>query len=128
MSAEREELGSADGAAFFDTRADVLGAQPDAPSEPPANIDGRKNHEAIQDLQTAREQRRRIVTFTLRTVSGLLIAATVCMGLYMWSQWHAIDSKVVIAYFTSVVVETIGVLYVITRNLFPNGAKNGDEK
>ncbi len=125
MSIEQgDEPGTTLGDGFDETRSDDL----QVTSETVPDIDGAKNKEAIHDLQTAREQRRRIVTFTLRTVSGLLIAATVCMGLYMWSQWHAIDSKVVIAYFTSVVVETIGVLYGITRNLFPNGAKNGDEK
>lgn len=80
----------------------------------------RIDDERLGELRDAREYRKRIVTFTLIIVGGLVMAATAFMGVYMGSQWHKVEASVVIAYFTSVVVESIGILYVISQYLFPN--------
>ncbi|MGO9102117.1 MAG: hypothetical protein ACLP9Y_22755 [Mycobacterium sp.] len=55
----------------------------------------------------------------------LVFAATVSMGVYAGSQWHHIEAQVVIAYFSSIVVESIGILYIISRYLFPNSGPRG---
>ena len=53
-------------------------------------------------------------------------AATAFMIAYVASQWHHIDASVMIAYFTSVVVQSIGILYVITKYLFPQSGPQRD--
>jgi hypothetical protein len=57
-----------------------------------------------------------------------VLAATGFMVAYVCSQWHHIDASVMIAYFTSVVVESIGILYVIAKYLFPRSGprREGD--
>lgn len=73
--------------------------------------------------EDAREFRRHIVWFTLAVVGCLVIAATTVMGVYLGSQWGKVNPSVPVAYFASVVIESIGILYVITQHLFPNTKK-----
>ena len=50
------------------------------------------------------------------------------MGVYVASQWHHIDAKVIIAYFSSIVVQSIGILYIVSRYLFPNSGPVADRR
>ena len=83
------------------------------------SITERIGNQHVKALKRAHKHRGKMVTWTLRTVGGLSIASTGFMGLYIWSQWHHVEAAVIMAYFASVVTETIGILYVIARYLFP---------
>ncbi|WP_205876705.1 hypothetical protein [Mycobacterium camsae] len=56
--------------------------------------------------------------FTLRAVGWLDAFATAFMIAYVWSQWSHIESALIIAHFGSLLVQSIGVLYVIRKYLF----------
>lgn len=82
---------------------------------------------ALAEVEAANNYRKDLVGFTKWTVAGLVVAATVFMGLYIGSQWGEVEASVMVAYFTSIVLEVVGILYVIARYLFPSsgtGHKN----
>lgn len=85
-----------------------------------ASVDRRLADENVRAHKAANNYRRALVKWTLRTVAGLTFAATLFMGCYVCSQWGRLEASVMIAYFASIVTETIGILYVITRYLFPS--------
>lgn len=115
---------------FYTAAASELETTPAGEADPDGrSTQERIDEERIEELRDARGYRKKIVTFTLITVGGLVFAATAFMGVYMGSQWHHVEASVVIAYFTSVVVESIGILYVISQYLFPNsGAHRPDRE
>jgi hypothetical protein len=86
---------------------------------PSRSVADRIDDERLQELTEARRYRRATVKFTLRAVGWLDAFAMAFMIAYVWSQWHHIEAAVIIAYFSSVVVQSIGVLYVISKYLFP---------
>jgi hypothetical protein len=94
-------------------------AETPAPNPPSRSIADRIDDERLKELTEARRYRRATVKFTLRAVGGLDTFATAFMIAYVASQWHHIEPSVIIAYFSSVVVQSIGVLYVISKYLFP---------
>lgn len=112
---------------FINAPEDALANQ--TPPTPPAkSIAERIDDERLEELKEARVYRRRIVWFTLTVVGTLVAAATTFTSLYFWSEWGELDPAVMIAYFTSVVVESIGILYVIASYLFPkDGPKRQGE-
>ncbi|QCW22219.1 hypothetical protein PP485_gp34 [Gordonia phage ThankyouJordi] len=115
----------ADLMAFFDATIDDLDQDDPSDATDDKSIKERMDDERLGELTDARTYRRRIVLFTLIIVGGLVTAATAFMGIYIGSEWHEIKESVIIAYFTSVVVESIGILYVITQYLFPkSGAQH----
>lgn len=99
-----------------------------APSQnpPEKSIAARIDDEKLEELKDARTYRKRIVTFTLVTVGGLVFASTGFMVAYMISQWDEIEAAVMISFFTALVVESIGILYVISRYLFPHSGPHHD--
>lgn len=98
--------------------ADELANTP-TPNTPDKSVNDRIDEERVRELAAARKYREEIVKFTLRTVGALVLVATIFMITYVASQWHHIDASVMIGYFSSVVVQSIGILYVISRYLFP---------
>jgi hypothetical protein len=94
-------------------------AKTPAPNPPSQSVADRIDDERLKELTEARRYRRATVKFTLKAVGWLDAFATAFMIAYVYSQWHHIEASVIIAYFTSVVVESIGVLYVISKYLFP---------
>ena len=94
-------------------------------NEPPVNTPGDKeltdalNQAKIDEHKKAIEYRDKLVGFTRKAVGGLITAATAFMAFYIWSQWNHIEESVIIAYFGSVVLEVVGILYVIAQYLFP---------
>lgn len=83
----------------------------------------RFNEQKLTELADAQNFRRRVVRFTLVVVGWLVVASTGVMITYLVSQWRSISPAVPIAFFASVVVESIGILYVIAQHLFPNDKK-----
>lgn len=116
------ELGTHDGDEFANAPATQLA---EATAESPADkyLSERISAENLRELANKNTHRERLVKWSLRTVGGLTVSATVLMGAYVWAQWGHVEASVMIAYFTSVVTETIGILYVIARYLFPSPAK-----
>lgn len=112
------DLGTEAGEQFDRAPADDLASPVDR--RPDKSVEKRISDEKYRALRAANNYRRALVKWTLRVVGGLTGMATVFMGLYMMSQWDEIQASVMIAYFASVVTETIGVLYVIARYLFPS--------
>lgn len=99
--------------------ADELAKTP-APNPPDKSVDDRIDEERIKELAAARKYRQQIVKFTLRAVGALVFAATSFMIVYVVSQWNHIEASVMIGYFSSVVVQSIGILYVISKYLSPD--------
>ncbi len=112
------ELGTQTGDEFADRQIAELTAF--AASASDESVDKRILEEDVRALQAAHKYRRVMVKWTLRVVGFLTFAATAFMALYIFSQWGNIDPSVMIAYFASIVAETIGILYVIARYLFPS--------
>jgi hypothetical protein len=115
----KEEAGLSLWWSLLNSSVDDLANTP-AQNPPEKSIAERIDDEKLEELKDARNYRKSIVTFTLITVGGLVLAATGFMIAYMVSQWDEIAAGVMIAYFSSVVVESIGILYVISRYLFPH--------
>lgn len=113
------DLGAEDSTLFDTASRDQLTTTSSAGQTSPS-VNERIGNEHVTALKAAHAYRRALVRWTLVTVAGLALAATTFMGLYTWSQWHHVEAAVIIAYFTAVVTETIGILYVIARYLFPS--------
>jgi hypothetical protein len=106
-------------------------AKTPVPNPPSQSVADRIDDERLKELTEARRYRRATVKFTLRAVGWLDAFATTFMIAYVVSQWHHVEAAVIIAYFSSVVVQSIGVLYVISKYLFPQAgafrsARSGD--
>lgn len=80
--------------------------------------------EHIEELKAARKYRQQLVPFTKWCVACVLASAVAVMGLYIGSEWGELAPEVVLGFFGAVVVETIGILYIISTYLFPKGGAN----
>ncbi len=109
------ELGTREGSELVDGRIADL-SNPTASGK---SVEERIGDENVRAHRAAHSYRRALVKWTLRTVGYLAVASTVFMGAYIWFQRGHIEASVMISFFVSVVTETIGVLYVIARYLFP---------
>lgn len=47
-----------------------------------------------------------------------LMASAAIMGFYMWSQWGQISSEVMISWNVAIVVNTVGLAYIVANYLF----------
>lgn len=60
-----------------------------------------------------------------KTIRGALVASLLAsallMGVYAISQWGHIDAKVMMSFNAAVVVNTIGLAYIVAKYLFPEG-------
>lgn len=65
--------------------------------------------------------RRSLFTTIRRALVATLAAAVSVMVLYMISEWGQIDPTVVISFNAAVVVNTIGLAYIVANYLFPKG-------
>lgn len=117
-----DQVAGAGGAGNDPFRASV----DDLKRSPPVRGSGEKSiadqldDERLHAVRAANKYRRTLVEFTLGAVGTLLGMSNVLVIAYFISQWEHIEVSVVIAYFASVVAETIGILYVISKYLFPD--------
>lgn len=123
MSDDELDVGTEDSVQFDNAGRGQLEATPSASRTDPS-VEKRILDENYKAVRAANTYRRALVKWTLRVVGGLTSAATAFMAAYVVSQWGEIEATVMIAYFASVVAETIGVLYVIARYLFPSSGPN----
>ena len=81
----------------------------------------------IEKLKADREEqsnklREKVATKSLKFVTRqLIVTNVVVLGYVIFSFWfdHAVPSNVMVAWMSSTFVEVIGILWVITRSLFP---------
>lgn len=112
------ELGTHDGNEFANSPAAELAGPAEGP--PDNSISQRIDEAHLTELQNKNKHRGEMVKWSLQTVGVLTTAATLLMVAYVVAEWGHIEASVMIAYFTSVVAESIGILYVIARYLFPS--------
>lgn len=78
----------------------------------------------VAQAKLANKQRDHFFKFVVAAVAFSLASSVGLMALYFWSEWHEIDSAVLIAWFSANVVQVIGLAYVIANYLFPSSAKS----
>lgn len=76
---------------------------------------------AREKAQQAHDFRRRLFSTITRVVVCTLFGAACLMGAYVWSQWGELDRIVVISFNAAVVVNTVGLAYIVANYLFPKG-------
>lgn len=83
----------------------------------------------LEAAQQAHEMRESFYRWVIRAVSLTLVASAASMVAYLWSQWGSIAPAVMVAFYSAVVVQVIGLAYIIARYLFaPRGqAANGSQ-
>jgi hypothetical protein len=85
-------------------------------------IDSALRRSDVKAAQQAHRMRKRFYNFVVKAVFGTLAASALTMFLYVISQWGKIDAAVMVAFFSAVVVQVIGLAYIIARYLFaPRG-------
>jgi hypothetical protein len=64
--------------------------------------------------------RKMLAWFAIAAVSVQLIVANLIFGWYLWANgWKDLPSEIMIAWMSATVVEVIGIVVIIARNLFP---------
>lgn len=85
----------------------------------------RATDEQVEALKKKATQTHGFRDSFFRTVKWSLIstlaAAVVIMGLYIVSEWSELESAVLISFNAAVVVNTIGLAYIVANYLFPKG-------
>jgi hypothetical protein len=79
----------------------------------------------LRDRKQNTELRMRLATFAIVVVWVQLVAANIFFGYYLYQALQGtegLDSTVMIAWLSATVVEVIGIVVIVARNLFP-GAK-----
>lgn len=76
----------------------------------------------VAAAKQAHKMRKRFFRFVVRSVVSTLVATGAIMGAYVVSQWGDLDAAVMVAFFSAVVVQVLGLAYIIARYLFaPRG-------
>lgn len=101
-----------------DRLSDELDTAEDFPDD--AVVDAKSEAARRKAAQTHRFRGSLFRTVTWSLV-GTLLAAVGIMGVYLASQWHHVDSAVMISFNAAVVVNTIGLAYIVANYLFPKG-------
>lgn len=115
---------------FLSAASDELDkTEPDNEDPGDVSLADQIDSEHVEELKAARGYRQQLVPFTKWCVAGVLTSAVIVMGLYIGSEWGELAPEVLLGFFAAVVVETIGILYVISTYLFPKGGatrQNGE--
>lgn len=101
--------------------SDALEAPEDSPSD--AEID-HKAESARKKAAQEHEQRDALFKVIARSLVGALFASVAVTFTYSISQWGGIDPLVIIGFNASVVVQVIGLSYIVARHLFPDGRED----
>lgn len=84
----------------------------------------------LDDRKQTRELRETFAQTIKWTLIGILAATTILMLTYMVSaicRGREIEASVMISWFSSMVVQVIGLMYIVANYLFPKG-ENGNGK
>ena len=85
-----------------------------AESDPVGTLDERERRQVLEFRETLFKKVNRLVWVT--TFAGIVL-----MAAYMMVMRGSLDYRVIIAWYSSMALQTIGLLAVIAKNLFPNG-------
>ena len=77
----------------------------------------RRHH--VTHLKERTGQRKSMMKWTLTLATGIIVVSTAAMGIYFGSEWGHIAPAVMVAWFSSVVVEVLGIVYIVASYLFP---------
>jgi hypothetical protein len=65
-----------------------------------------------------------LALFAIIAVSVQILVANLIFGWYMWANgWRNLPSEIMIAWMSATVVEVIGIVVIIARNLFPSSQR-----
>jgi hypothetical protein len=82
----------------------------------------------VMDRDQTLTLRHRIAWFAIWAVTAQLVLADVIFGWYLWvNGGHGIEPEVMIAWLSATVVEVIGIIVIVARNLFPSPSTRRDE-
>lgn len=85
-------------------------------------IDRDLEHADIDQAYQANDLRAKFYKYVVRVVTGTLAVSIVLLALYMVSEWGEIPGPVMIAWFSSTVVQVLGLGFIVARYLFaPRG-------
>ena len=91
-----------------------------------AKIEKKVDNAARKSTQT--HTFRNVLFVSIVSAMGLTIAGSIAVILlYMKSEWEDIDAVVMVGWFSAVVVNTLGLAYIVAKYLFPEGGADSDD-
>lgn len=74
----------------------------------------------LRDMTQTSRLRKQLAVFAIVAVSAQLVVANGYFGFYLWKTQDAgFEPSVMIAWLTATVVEVVGIVVIVARNLFP---------
>lgn len=84
--------------------------------------------ERLAKLKQQGDQRRHFFVWAIVSISGVLVASTVFMSGYLITMGDQVEPSVMIAWFSSALVETLGLGYIIANSLYEASGKSQSTK
>ncbi|WP_344734216.1 hypothetical protein [Nocardioides fonticola] len=88
----------------------------------PADVSDETVDAKVKMAQQREEQahgfRQRFFNTVTRTLWVALSSSVVLLALYMISEWHEVSPTVMVAYFSAVVVNVLGLAFIVARYVF----------
>lgn len=93
----------------------------------PDTLDHQEREQALREREQALAQRGRLFRVVVVMVIVSLVIGTGIIIAYMCVVRGRVDYRVIVAWYGGVAAQTIGVLAVMTRNLFPGKSSTADK-
>jgi hypothetical protein len=75
----------------------------------------------LRDMTQTSKLRKQLARFAIMAVSAQLLVANVFFGFYLWETRDlGFEPSVMIAWLSATVVEVVGIVVIVARNLFPS--------
>lgn len=119
MSEARPGAGSAGGPEYEGQSFEELQKKP--PEQRHRDEEDLENALQVEDLRKSRqanEQRESFFKWAKRLIVAVLLVGAMSMAFYIGSQWGKLEAGVFVAWFASVIVETLGLGFIIGEYLF----------
>lgn len=101
---------------------DLQADQLDSPEELPSDeLVEAKSEAARKKADQTHRFRNRLFNTVSRSLVCTLAAAVLIMITYMISEWGELEPSVIISFNAAVVVNTVGLAYIVANYLFPKG-------
>lgn len=101
-----------------DTTSQLSQLEPGTFLARPAYFGALRQHH-VTYLKKRAEQRKVMLVWTLALASAIVVVSTVALFVYMYSEWGHVAASVMVSWFGSVVVQVIGIVYLVAAYLFP---------
>ncbi|GAA5037689.1 hypothetical protein ACFQRL_14185 [Microbacterium fluvii] len=77
----------------------------------------------LRDMTQTSRLRKQLATFAILAVSAQLLVANLFFAFYLWqTKDDGFEPSVMIAWLSATVVEVVGIVVIVARNLFPSTA------